>query len=670
MQYQLSDNFKKDQEILIKQAHVICDNRFQKVPNQIKNQGQLLQTYDVKTEEIAEPQQIEQDFISKNNKQLIGDNQKQCLGQMASQNADEYVKRVAINENDTVVFSSKIFYEKKDTSQFNRFVNDSEIQVNNYMKKIEDNLIERKLIINTQYQNIMFLDMYQLIPNNEMKMLQLKMELMEQQHKKELNSIQTQHQYEMIELNNQLKNKLNQYEMHIQQQQQVINSFEARQIQQNQETYSKFNKRIELKDSQIQQMQSLIDQKQKCQEDLEKQLKLQQQINDYLRSQLEHFVNYQQIQKYHQDSLNPTHITNIEAAHKNNIKLEETQNIQNLKIQNQFNQNMQTFEPESYTFQNKNTYPQPQNNDISQSNQIERSIITPQQKNQIQKGEQINQQKTSNSQICNFQFTQKQENQMPENTPQIFSQSQAISRTNNILTNNIYQSSTPIKISQSVLSAQSKLNKEQIQQIERRQSVETLSLSIHDDDIIIKNESQIQNLTSYNDSQLQVMKDLSVVNNENTEKLKHLSASNSEQEEVKSVKQSAKNVPKNFIKAFKSFMNSAGEKLVIKNLKNYQSDDEYERLKRKLNGIIKCNKINNEMIVYLIQDEEYRDVFGFFLQNRGIIWIEESQIKDKEIHAKYLERYVKAFSDSKYLGKIKINQKKNYKPIQVPDYCK
>ncbi|KAL4510504.1 hypothetical protein ABPG72_004658 [Tetrahymena utriculariae] len=663
MQFQLGDNFQKDQNGLIQQTQPICENnRFQTVQSEIKKQGQLLQITDIKTENRAQSQQIQQIFISEN-KRLVEESQNQCISQISNQNADEYIKRVTINENEAVVFSSKIFSEQKDSSQINRFLNDSEIQVKNNMKKLEDNLIERKLIINTKYQNIMFLDLYKLIPSDETKMLKLKIELMEQQHKQELRKIYSQQQNDIIE-KNQLKNELNQYEIHIQQLQQVINNLEALQMKQNHETHTKFVQNIELKDIQIQQLQQLIEQKQRSYEEAEKQMKLQLEINDCLRSQLEHFVKYQQAQQQSL-ALSPIFSTKNHVQ-KDIIKFEDTQNSENFNIQYQIRQNMQTFISEPNIIQNKNSFTQSQSTGAQQFNPNQTKIVSPIQQNQVQWGEQINQQKTINSQICNFQFTHKQEGEKPEIMPQFFNQSESsISRTN-ILTKNISQSLIPQKISQNLTSSS---NDDQALEVKHQENVEeTLSYLSFQDDIISKNGQQILNQTSYNDNQLQGLKDLSV-NNDNTEKPKHLSASNSEYEETKSVKQSAKNVPKNFIKAFKSFMNSVGEKLVIQNLKNYKSTDEYERLKQKLNNIVKFNKINNEMIIYLIQNEEFTDVFYFFLRNRGTVWIEESQIKDKEIHSKYLERYIKAFTDNKYLGKIKINQKKNHKPIVVPDYC-
>ncbi|KAL4463883.1 hypothetical protein ABPG74_005820 [Tetrahymena malaccensis] len=663
MQFQLSDHFKKDQNSLIQQNQVICENYMQQtVQNEIKKQGQLFQIPDTKRDNIAQHHHIQQSFIS-DNKRSIEDNQKQCVSQLASQNADEYIKRVTINDNDTVVFSSKILSEKRDASQINRFMNDSEIQVNNQMNKLEDNLIERKLIINTKYQNIMFLDHYQLIPSDETKIFKLKMELMEQQHKQEISKIQSQYQYEK----NQLKNKLSQYEMHIQQQQQVINNFEVLQNQQNHETHAKFYKNIELKDIQIQQMQLLIEQKQKNYEDVEKQMKLQLQINDCLKSQLEHFVKYQQVQQQQQGSLSPNVQTNTQVQ-KDIIKFEDTQNTDELNIQHQLSQNMQTFSQKPYAVQNKSFYQQSQNFETQQINTSIRNIIPPQQSIQEEQlGEQVNQQKTINSQFCNFQFTSKQESEKPDIIQ--FNQSQSPISRSITLTNNNSQSFIPQKISQTAIFPLQQSYNQQPLEIKHEQNLDEAqsNLSLHDD-IVISNGQQIQNISSYSDKQLQAMKEISSINNESTEKIKNQSASNSEYEEIKSVKQSAKNVPKNFIKAFKSFMNSVGEKAVIQNLKNYNSTDEYENLRKKLNNIVKYNKINNEMIVYLIQDLEFSDVFSFFLTNRGTSWIEESQIKDKDIHSKYLERYIKAFTDSKYLGKIKINQKKNHKPIVVPDY--
>ena len=119
----------------------------------------------------------------------------------------------------------------------------------------------------------------------------------------------------------------------------------------------------------------------------------------------------------------------------------------------------------------------------------------------------------------------------------------------------------------------------------------------------------------------------------------------------KIAKANKKNIVKNFFKAFKNFLLSPSKaEQILKLLGLIQESGGEEgnamqaldEFKRELGNFEKKRKYNNKLIKDIIQNEQYRMLFIYFLQHEAQDWLENSQVIDKRGHKAMICYYLKA----------------------------
>ncbi|KAL4435108.1 hypothetical protein ABPG74_003601 [Tetrahymena malaccensis] len=124
-------------------------------------------------------------------------------------------------------------------------------------------------------------------------------------------------------------------------------------------------------------------------------------------------------------------------------------------------------------------------------------------------------------------------------------------------------------------------------------------------------------------------------------------------------KRDRKNLVKNFIKAFRGFINNqSDEPEVLAVLKEALSDpsqiiSELNSIRKNFEKFISKKNYNNTLMVELIQNQEFNVLFSYFLKEKAQEWIYSSKIKDKLSHEEALNHYLLSLKDSKALAKVR-----------------
>ncbi|KAL4474126.1 hypothetical protein ABPG72_002851 [Tetrahymena utriculariae] len=128
-----------------------------------------------------------------------------------------------------------------------------------------------------------------------------------------------------------------------------------------------------------------------------------------------------------------------------------------------------------------------------------------------------------------------------------------------------------------------------------------------------------------------------------------------------------KNVVKNIVKAFQRYLKSEEFKQEIETILQKHSTISYEPFLKKYLSYEKKKSYNNNLIKLLINNEDFSNVFKFFITNRSKQMLQNSNVSDKMTHFQILDKYIKAIEDPDSNGnifssnKIKTNKKRSKK---------
>jgi len=118
-------------------------------------------------------------------------------------------------------------------------------------------------------------------------------------------------------------------------------------------------------------------------------------------------------------------------------------------------------------------------------------------------------------------------------------------------------------------------------------------------------------------------------------------------------KRDRKNVVKNYIKAFRSFVNSPVEEPEVMRLVNLTDRADIDSMRHRFEAFIRARNFNNQLIVDLIKSE-FNELFVYFLEHRAGEWLKNSKVNDKLAHEEALEQYIKASHDERELCKMRV----------------
>ncbi|KAL4429785.1 hypothetical protein ABPG74_004422 [Tetrahymena malaccensis] len=132
---------------------------------------------------------------------------------------------------------------------------------------------------------------------------------------------------------------------------------------------------------------------------------------------------------------------------------------------------------------------------------------------------------------------------------------------------------------------------------------------------------------------------------------------------------SKKNVVKNIVKAFQRYLKSEEFKQEIETLLQKHSCISYELFLKKYLSYEKKKSYNNNLIKLLINNEDFSNVFKFFIVNRSKQMLQNSNVSDKVTHFQILDKYIEAiedpFSNENIFSSKKLSSKKKKKKNKV-----
>ncbi|KAL4499075.1 hypothetical protein ABPG72_016977 [Tetrahymena utriculariae] len=124
--------------------------------------------------------------------------------------------------------------------------------------------------------------------------------------------------------------------------------------------------------------------------------------------------------------------------------------------------------------------------------------------------------------------------------------------------------------------------------------------------------------------------------------------------------QNKKNVVKNIMSAFKTFVLTWGDKKAIEQIYNSSNSscEEIEDIQRKFKRYIGSKSFNHYSLRLLILHVNYGPIFKFFLEKFSTEWLENSKIKDTESHQKMIQFFLSCFEDIKIIDALRRHPKK------------
>ncbi|KAL4480480.1 hypothetical protein ABPG72_022235 [Tetrahymena utriculariae] len=116
-----------------------------------------------------------------------------------------------------------------------------------------------------------------------------------------------------------------------------------------------------------------------------------------------------------------------------------------------------------------------------------------------------------------------------------------------------------------------------------------------------------------------------------------------------------KNVVKNFVKAFKTFLNELENKDKVIQLLGMKDPKELEQFRQRFSGYLKKKKFNNKLIKDLLMSQSYSAIFEFWLLNYAQDWLfSHSKVANKDSHLIMLQYFQKCIGQPEYLDKLKV----------------
>ncbi|EAR98963.1 hypothetical protein TTHERM_00997680 (macronuclear) [Tetrahymena thermophila SB210] len=116
-----------------------------------------------------------------------------------------------------------------------------------------------------------------------------------------------------------------------------------------------------------------------------------------------------------------------------------------------------------------------------------------------------------------------------------------------------------------------------------------------------------------------------------------------------------KNVVKNFVKAFKSFLNESENKDKVTQLLRMKEPKELEQFRQRFSAYLKKKKFNNKLIKDLLMNQSYSAVFEFWLLNYAQDWLFiHSKVENKDSHLIMLQYFQKCIGQPDQLDKLKV----------------
>ena len=95
---------------------------------------------------------------------------------------------------------------------------------------------------------------------------------------------------------------------------------------------------------------------------------------------------------------------------------------------------------------------------------------------------------------------------------------------------------------------------------------------------------------------------------------------------------------KNFVKAFRKFINNLDEKQAIED--NFDGKSCLEEILNYCNEFIDKRNFNNQMMRDICSDEKLKTLFLYFLKSKADAWIQEGNVHDKSGHQIAKEEYI------------------------------
>ncbi|KAL4438070.1 hypothetical protein ABPG74_016849 [Tetrahymena malaccensis] len=116
-----------------------------------------------------------------------------------------------------------------------------------------------------------------------------------------------------------------------------------------------------------------------------------------------------------------------------------------------------------------------------------------------------------------------------------------------------------------------------------------------------------------------------------------------------------KNVVKNFVKAFKTFLNELENQNKIIQLLGMKDLKELEQFRQRFSGYLKKKKFNNKLIKDLLMSQSYSAVFEQWLLNYAQDWLfTHSKVENKDSHLIMLQYFQKCIGQPDQLDKLKV----------------
>ncbi len=101
-----------------------------------------------------------------------------------------------------------------------------------------------------------------------------------------------------------------------------------------------------------------------------------------------------------------------------------------------------------------------------------------------------------------------------------------------------------------------------------------------------------------------------------------------------------KNLVKNFLNSFISFVQNPEEEQLIRDLLGFDEKDQLNDFRASLRNFFKGKRFNRALLKEFIFEDNFRSLFQFFLQNRAPEWIEGGRMRDKASHFRALKNFV------------------------------
>ncbi|KAL4462515.1 hypothetical protein ABPG72_009116 [Tetrahymena utriculariae] len=116
--------------------------------------------------------------------------------------------------------------------------------------------------------------------------------------------------------------------------------------------------------------------------------------------------------------------------------------------------------------------------------------------------------------------------------------------------------------------------------------------------------------------------------------------------------QPKKNVVKNFVKAFRNFVNNWGDETRIMQALGVTTREELQNFRLEYKKFESIHKFNNTFIKALILNQPFKPVFNYFVNEEAWEWLDKSQVNNKKAHKDVLRDYIKATQDPSRIDEI------------------